>query len=432
MELQFAYTIRTPRGSLRARFPYQIRRSVPSSRPSAIIRPKPKKKEWRMDFSLSSEHEILRESVRSFAENEIQPVARELDEKEEFSYDTLRKMAELGLFGVFVSEAYGGQAMDYLSYIIAVEEIARVDGSHAATVAAENSLGIGQLYYFGSEEQKRRYLPKLCKGETLWGFGLTEPNAGSDASNSKTNAVLDGNEWVINGSKIFITNAATSITSGVTVLARTGMRDNGKPELSCIIVENGTRGLTAKPMHGKMMWRASNTAELYFEDCRVPKDNLLGPRGNGFHQMMQTLDGGRLSIAAMGLGGAQGSFEKALRYSNEREQFGRPIATFQVNAFKLADMATEIECARLLLYKACWLRDNELAFSKEAAMAKLYCSEVMYRCANHAVQLHGGYGLMKEYDVERFYRDQKLLEIGEGTSEVQRIVISRYIGAKCL
>jgi alkylation response protein AidB-like acyl-CoA dehydrogenase len=322
--------------------------------------------------------------------------------------------------------------MDYLSYIIAVEEIARVDGSHAATVAAENSLGIGPLYYFGNEEQKKKYLPKLCKGETLWGFGLTEPNAGSDASNSKTSAVLDGNEWVINGSKIFITNAATSITSGVTVLARTGMRDNGKPELSCIIVENGTRGLTAKPMHGKMMWRASNTAELYFEDCRVPKDNLLGPRGNGFHQMMQTLDGGRLSIAAMGLGGAQGSFEKALRYSNEREQFGRPIATFQVNAFKLADMATEIECARLLLYKACWLRDNELAFSKEAAMAKLYCSEVMYRCANHAVQLHGGYGLMKEYDVERFYRDQKLLEIGEGTSEVQRIVISRYIGAKCL
>jgi alkylation response protein AidB-like acyl-CoA dehydrogenase len=237
---------------------------------------------------------------------------------------------------------------------------------------------------------------------------------------------------VINGSKIFITNAATDITAGVTVLCRTGTREDGRPELSCILVERGTPGFTAREMHGKMMWRASNTSELYFEDCRVPKENLLGPRGSGFHQMMQTLDGGRLSIGAMGLGGAQGCLDMALRYCNEREQFGRPIATFQTNAFKMADMAMEIECARLLLYKACWLRDNDRPFSKEAAMAKLYCSEVMYRCANHSVQLHGGYGLMKEYDVERFYRDQKLLEIGEGTSEVQRIVISRYIGARCL
>jgi alkylation response protein AidB-like acyl-CoA dehydrogenase len=359
-----------------------------------------------MDFSLSTDHEILRDSVRSFAEKEIKPVAAELDEKEEFSYQTMQKMAELGLFGIFVAEQYGGQAMDYLSYIIAVEEIARVDGSHAATVAAENSLGIGPLYYFGNED--------------------------SDAANSATTAVLDGDEWVINGSKIFITNAATDITSGVTVLAKTGVRDDGRPELSCIIVEAGTPGFTAKAMHKKMMWRGSNTAELYFEDCRVPKENLLGPRGSGFHQMMQTLDGGRLSIGAMGLGGAQGCFDMAIKYTNEREQFGRPIATFQASAFKLADMAMEIECARLLLYKACWLRDNELPFSKEAAMGKLYCSEVMYRCANHAVQLHGGYGLMKEYDVERFYRDQKLLDIGEGTSEVQRIVIARHIGAKCL
>ncbi len=385
-----------------------------------------------MDFSLSTEQEILRESVRSFAENEIKPVAQELDKKEEFSYETMQKMAELGLFGIFVSEEYGGQAMDYLSYIIAVEEIARVDGSHAATVAAENSLGIGPLYYFGNEEQKKKYLPKLCRGEALWGFGLTEPNAGSDAANSKTTAVLDGNEWVINGSKIFITNGATDITSGVTVLARTGLRDDGRPELSCIIVETGTPGFTGREMHDKMMWRSSNTSELYFEDCRVPKENLLGPRGQGFHQMMQTLDGGRLSIGAMGLGGAQGCFDMTIKYTNEREQFGRPIATFQASAFKLADMAMEIECARLLLYKACCLRDNDKPFSKEAAMAKLYCSEVMYRCANHAVQLHGGYGLMKEYDVERFYRDQKLLEIGEGTSEVQRIVIARHIGARCL
>ena len=382
-----------------------------------------------MDFTLSTEQEILRESVRSFAENEIKPVAQELYEKEEFSFETMQKMAELGLFGIFVSEQYGGQGMDYISYIIAVEEIARVDGSHAATVAAENSLGIGPLFYFGNEEQKKKYLPKLCKGETLWGFGLTEPNAGSDASNSQTTAVLDGDEWVINGSKIFITNGATKITAGATVLCRTGTRDDGRPELSCIIVEAGTPGYTAKEMHGKMMWRASNTSELYFEDCRVPKENLLGSIGNGFHQMMQTLDGGRLSIGAMGLGGAQGCLDMALKYSNEREQFGRPIAKFQVNAFKMADMAMEIECARLLLYKACWLRDNDLSFSKEAAMGKLYCSEAMYRCANHAVQLHGGYGLMKEYDVERFYRDQKLLDIGEGTSEVQRIVIARHIGA---
>ena len=382
-----------------------------------------------MDFSLSMEQEILRNSVRQFAEKEIKPVARELDEKEEFSYETMRKMAELGLFGMFVSETHGGQSLDYVSYIIATEEVARVDQSHAATIAAGNSLGIGPLYYFGDEGQKRKYLPQLCSGEKLWGFGLTEPNAGSDAGNTQTTAVLDGDEWVINGSKIFITNAANKITAGVTVLCKTGTKADGRSELSCILVEAGTPGFEAREMHGKLMWRASNTAQLFFEDCRVPREHLLGPRGNGFHQMMQTLDGGRLSIGAMGLGGAQGCFEMAMRYSRERIQFGKPISTFQVNAFKLADMALEIECARLLLYKACWLRDNEKPFRKEAAMAKLYCSEVMYRCANHAVQLHGGYGLMKEYDAERFYRDQKLLEIGEGTSEVQRIVISRLIGA---
>lgn len=382
-----------------------------------------------MDFSLSMEQEILRNSVRDFAEKEIGPVARELDEKEVFSLDTMRKMAELGLFGMFVSERYGGQGMDYMSYIIATEEIARVDGSHAATVAAANSLGIGPIYYFGNDEQKETYLPGLCRGETLWGFGLTEPDAGSDAGNSRTTAVFEGDEWIINGSKIFITNASTEISAGVTALCRTGTREDGRAELSCILVEDGALGYEAREMHGKMMWRASNTSELYFDDCRVPGKNLLGPRGSGFYQMMQTLDGGRLSIGAMGLGGAQGCFELALKYGKERVQFGKPISNFQVNAFKLADMALEIECARLLLYKACWLRDNDKPFSKEAAMAKLHCSEVMYRCANHAVQLHGGYGLMKEYDVERFYRDQKLLEIGEGTSEVQRIVISRLIGA---
>ena len=382
-----------------------------------------------MDFTLSTEHEILRNSVRDFAENEIKPVASELDEREEFSYETMKAMGDLGLFGMFVSEDYGGQGMDYIGYIIATEEIARVDGSHAATVAAGNSLGLGPLYYYGNEEQKKKYLPPACRGETLWAFGLTEPNAGSDAGNTQTTAVLDGDEWVINGSKIFITNGSTDITAGAIVLTRTGKREDGKAELTTIIVEAGTPGFETKTMHNKLMWRASNTSELYFEDCRVPKENLLGPAGHGFHHMLGTLDGGRLSIAAMGLGGAQGAFELGLKYAHERVQFGKPIVSFQVNSFKLADMATEIECARLLLYKACWLRDQGMAFEKQAAMAKLYCSEVMGRCVDHAVQLHGGYGLMKEYDVERFYRDHKLLEIGEGTSEVQRIVISRQIGA---
>jgi len=381
-----------------------------------------------LDFDLTREQEMIRKEVRKFAQSEIAPVAAELDEKEAFSAELTRKMGEIGLFGMFVPEAYEGQEMDYLSYIIAVEEIARVDGSQAATIAAANSLGIGPLYYFGTEEQKKKYLPKLCAGEGLWGFGLTEPTAGSDAGGSKTTAVRDGDEWVINGSKIFITNAACDMTMGVTVQAITGERDNGKPEYSCILVEAGTPGFKAVEMKKKMMWRSSNTAELYFDNVRVPVDNILGKKGDGFHQMLKTLDGGRLSIAAMGLGGAQGAYEAALKYAQQREQFNQPISKFQAVAFKLADCALEIECARNLMYKACWLRDQKRPFEKEAAMAKLYCSELMGRVANHAVQIHGGYGLMKEYAVERFYRDQKLLDIGEGTSEVQRIVISRYIG----
>lgn len=378
-------------------------------------------------FDLAEEQEILRKSVRSFAEKEIAPVAGELDEKEEFSLDLTLKMGDMGLFGMFVSPAYGGSGLDYVSYIIAVEEIARVDGSQAATVAAGNSLGIGPIYYYGNEEQKKRWLPPLCEGKMLAAFGLTEPNAGSDAGASRTNAVLDGNEWVINGAKIFITNASTPITGVITVQAVTGTRPDGRPELSCILVPADAPGLECRPMHKKMMWRSSNTTEIYFDDCRVPKENLLGKRGDGFHMMLATLDGGRLSIGAMGLGGAQGAFEQALRYAKERVQFGRPLFDFQVTQFKLADMGMEIELARNLLYKACWLRDNKRPFSKEAAMAKLYCSEMMKRVVDQAVQIHGGYGLMKEYPVERFYRDQKLLEIGEGTSEVQRIVISRML-----
>jgi len=381
-----------------------------------------------MDFDLSKEQEMLRKEVRKFARKEIAPVAGDLDRREEFSPELTRKMGEIGLFGMIVPERYEGQEMDYLSYILAVEELARVDGSQAATVAAGNSLGIGPLYYFGSEEQRKKYLPKLCRGEALWGFGLTEPSAGSDAGGSQTTAVKDGNEWVINGSKIFITNSASEMTLGVTVQAITGTKESGKPEHTCFLVEQGTKGLQAVPMHGKMMWRGSNTGELYLDDVRVPQENVLGRQGDGFHQMLQTLDGGRLSIAAMGLGGAQGAYEKALEYAKKREQFGQPISKFQAVGFKLADSAMEIECARNLLYKACWLRDRDRPFAKEAAMAKLYCSEAMNRVADRSVQIHGGYGLMQDYEVERFYRDQKLLEIGEGTSEVQRIVISRYIG----
>jgi len=381
-----------------------------------------------LDYDLTTEQEMIRKEIRKFAEKEIAPLAPELDETETFSAELTRKMGDIGLFGMFVSEKYGGQGLDYLSYIIAVEEIARVDGSHAATIAAGNSLGIGPIYYFGTEEQKRKYLPKLCTGEALWGFGLTEPTAGSDAGGTKTTAVRDGNEWVISGSKIFITNAACELSLGVTVQAVTGHKENGRPEYTCFLVEHGTKGFKAVPMHRKMMWRASNTAELYFDDVRIPAANIVGEPGNGFHQMLATLDGGRLSIGAMGLGGAQGAYEAALKYAKGRVQFGKPISKFQAVGFKLADAAIEIECARNLLYKACWLRDKKRPFQKEAAMAKVYCSELMGRVADNAVQIHGGYGLMKEYNVERFFRDQKLLDIGEGTSEVQRLVISRFIG----
>jgi alkylation response protein AidB-like acyl-CoA dehydrogenase len=381
-----------------------------------------------VNFDLTAEQEMLRRTVRDFAEREIAPRMLELDEREEFSCELTRAMGELGLFGMTVAPEYGGHGLDYLSYIIAVEEIARVNGSQAATVAAENSLGIGPLYYFGSEEQKRRYLPDLCAGKALWGFGLTEPSAGSDAGGSKTTARLEGDRWIINGSKIFITNAGSPMTAGSTVQCVTGTRPDGSKEMSCIIVEQDTPGFTTRPMHRKMVWRASNTAELYFDNVSVPRENLLGERGNGFRQMLETLDSGRLSIAAMGLGGAQGAFEAALAYAKERKQFGKAISTFQANAFKLADMATEIETTRNLLYKACWLRDQGRPFAKEAAMAKLWASEVMRRVTHAAVQIFGGYGLMEEYPVARFYRDQRLLEIGEGTSEVQRLVISRLLG----
>ncbi len=380
-----------------------------------------------MNFELSEEQEMIRQSVRDFAELEIRPLAKDLDEKGEFSIDLTKKMGELGLFGMYLPEQYGGQGLDTLSYIIAVEEIARIDGSQAATLAAHNSLGIGPLFYYGTEEQKMEYLPKLCTGEALWGFGLTEPTAGSDSRGTKTKAKLENGEWIINGSKIFITNGASEISIGSTVQT-VSAEENGRKEFTCIIVDAGTPGFKQVAMHGKMMWRASDTAELYFDDCKVPEENLLGKVGEGSKIMLSTLDNGRLSIAAMGLGLAQGAFELALNYSRERKQFGEPINKFQINAFKLADMATKIELARNLLYKACWLKDNNKAFAKEAAMSKLYCSEIAREVADEALQLHGGYGLMKDYEIERHYRDQRLLQIGEGTSEIQRLVISRYIG----
>jgi short/branched chain acyl-CoA dehydrogenase len=377
--------------------------------------------------NLNDEQILLRDTIRKFAEEVMRPMAKELDEKEEFSYDITGQMAEMGLLGAFLPGEYGGSELDYVSYIIAVEELARVDGSHAATVAAHNSLGTGPLYYYGNEEQKKKYLPELAGGK-LWGFGLTEPEAGSDAGNTQTTAVKDGDEWVINGAKIFITNAATDITLGSTVLAVTGERDGGKKELSCFIVENDNPGFIQKKMSEKMMWRASNTAELYFEDCRVKQSAMLGKQGDGFKQMLGTLDNGRLSIAAMGLGLAQGAFDAALEYAKERKTFGRPISTHQVNAFKLADMEMGLELARNYLYDVCRMLDNNEKITKEGAIAKLYCSELAHMAANHCVQIHGGYGLMKEYPAEKFYRDQKLLEIGEGTSEIQRLVISREIG----
>jgi len=381
-----------------------------------------------MNFELTEEQQMIRDTVRDFAEREIKPHAQELDEKAEFSYDITAKMGELGLFGMYLPEKYGGQGLDTLSYIIAVEELARVDSSQAATLAAHNSLGIGPIYYFGNEDQKMKYLPPLCTGKALWGFGLTEPNAGSDSRGSKTTAKQDGNEWVIDGSKIFITNGSADISIGSSVQAVNG-EEKGKKIFTTFLVDKGTPGFKTVSMHGKMMWRASDTAELYFDDCRIPEENLLGEIGQGSKIMLSTLDNGRLSIAAMGLGLAQGAFELARTYGNERKQFGKPVNAFQVNAFKLADMALKIELARNLLYKACWLKDEGKAFGKESAMAKLYCSEIAREVADEAVQIHGGYGLMKDYDIERFYRDQRLLQIGEGTSEIQRLVIARYVNS---
>ena len=379
-----------------------------------------------MNFDLTKEQEALRQRVRDFAEQEVKPVARQNDEDQHFDVELTLKMAELGLLGMTVPKEYGGQGFDNLSYIIAVEELARVDGSTAATIAADNSLGIGPIKDYGTDEQKQRYLPRLCK-DRLWGFGLTEEDAGSDSRGTKTTAEFDGTFWHLNGSKIFITNSATPISLGTTVQAVSGEKD-GKPEFTALLVENKKDGFTQTPMHDKMMWRASNTGKLVFNDVRLSEDCILGKPGEGSHIMLATLDSGRLSIAAMGLGCAQGAYEMALAYSKKRVQFGKPVCKFQAVSFKLADMAMKIEAARGLLYHACWLKDQHRTFGKEAAMAKLYCSEVAAEVCDKAVQVMGGHGLLKEFDMERFYRDQRILQIGEGTSEILRLVISRAIG----
>ncbi len=381
-----------------------------------------------MDFDLTEEQRILRKTVRDFSEKEIGPVAAELDKGESFSYEIVEKMADLGIMGMPCGEEYGGGGTDYLSYIIAVEELARVDASSAITMCAHTSLGIMPIYYYGTEEQKKEWLPKLTSGKVLASFGLTEPDAGSDAGATKTSAKFDHGVWIINGSKCFITNAGTKISGIITITAVTGKREDGRKEIECILVPKGTEGYEVGSSYEKMGWRWSDTRALYFTDCRVPEENLLGKKGHGLRQMLEILDGGRLSVGAMGLGGAQGAFEMALKYAKERFQFGKPLSSFQVNAFKLSDMLTEIEMARLMLYKASWLKDRKRPFIREAAMGKLVCSETMGRVVDQALQLHGGYGYMKEYPIERFYRDQKVLDIAEGTSEIQRIVISRTLG----
>jgi short-chain 2-methylacyl-CoA dehydrogenase len=376
-----------------------------------------------MDFDLTDEHELLRSTVHAFAEERIAPVAEELDREHRFPYELVAELAELGLMGIPIPEEYGGAGGDTLAYAIAIEELTRIDSSVAITVAAHTSLGTMPFLLFGTEEQRREWLPDLASGRKLAAFGLTEPGAGSDAGATRTRAELQDGEWVVNGSKIFITNAGTDLTACVTITARTG-----EDEISNIVVPNGTPGYEISAPMRKLGWRASDTRELSFEDCRVPEGNLLGPRGAGFKQFLEILDGGRISVAAMGLGLAQGAYDLALSYAREREQFGKPIAAFQAVQFALADMATELEAARGLVYKAAWLKDQGREFAKEAAIAKLYTGELSKRVADKALQIHGGYGFMEEYAISRFYRDQKVLEIGEGTNEVQRMVIARHLG----
>jgi short-chain 2-methylacyl-CoA dehydrogenase len=374
-------------------------------------------------FDLADEQQAIRTLVRDFADAEIRPVAEELDRTKAFPYAIVEKLAGLGLMGIPYPEELGGGGADGLSYAIAVEELARVDSSVAITVAAHISLGTWPIFAFGSEEQKAEWLPRLCGGELLAAFGLTEPEAGSDAGNTRTRATLEDGHWVINGAKQFITNAGTERSGLVTITARTG-----DDEISNLLVPNGTPGYEIGEPYRKMGWNASDTRPLSFEDCRVPEENLLGPRGHGFRQFLQTLDGGRIGVAAMGVGLAQGALDEAVAYAKERIAFGRPISKYQAIQAKLADMSTELEAARLLTYKAAVLKDQGRSYSLTAAQAKLKTGRLAVRAAEEAVQIHGGYGYIEEYPVCRFYRDAKILTIGEGTDEVQQMVIARALG----
>jgi short-chain 2-methylacyl-CoA dehydrogenase len=377
-----------------------------------------------MDLELSDDHKLIQRTVRDFARNEVAPVAQELDATKAFPYAIVRKLGELGLMGIPFPEEVGGGGGDTLAYALAVEELTRVDSSVAITVCAHTSLGTQPVYLFGSDEQKAQWMPRLCSGEALGAFGLTEPEAGSDAGNVRTRAVQDGDEWVVNGAKQFITNAGTDISGVVSITARTG-----DDEISSFLIENGTPGYEQGEPYRKMGWNASDTRPLTFIDVRVPDSAMLGPRGHGFKQFLHILDIGRIGVAAMGVGLAQGALDEALAYAKERKAFGRAISKFQTIAAKLADMSTEIEAARLLVYKAALLKDRGENFSLTAAQAKLKTGRLAVRCAEEAVQIHGGYGYIEEYPVCRFYRDAKILTIGEGTDEVQQMVIARALGA---
>ncbi|MDX9880816.1 MAG: acyl-CoA dehydrogenase family protein [Prolixibacteraceae bacterium] len=381
-----------------------------------------------MNAILTDKHHQIRHEVRRLAEEKISPLIGGYEAREEFPVELVKEMGAGGLFGMYLPPQYGGQNTDYLSYIIAVEEVSRIDSSMGATLAAHNSLGIGPIYEFGSETQKQKYLPGLCTGDRLWAFGLTEENAGSDAKGVETTAVTENSNYRINGHKKFITNGGSSIAAGISIVAITGGKE-GEKEYTAILIDRETPGFVREPMKRKLVWRAADNAMLYFNDCIVPLENQLGEKGQGLKIMLRTLDSGRLSIAAMGLGLAQGAFEMARKYARQRKQFGKSLSGFQVISFKLADMALKIENARNTLYNACWLKDHGHAYGKQAAMAKLYCSEIAREVADEAVQVFGGNGLFAnpEWPIERFYRDQRLLQIGEGTSEILRMVISRSI-----
>jgi short/branched chain acyl-CoA dehydrogenase len=390
-----------------------------------------------MDFDLSPDHELIRRTVREFAEGEVAPVAEELDRTKAFPYEIVAQLGKLNLMGIPFPEEYGGGGGDSLAYVLAVEELARVDSSVAITLCAHTSLGTQPIYLFGSEEQKREWLPPLCSGEKLGAFGLTEPEAGSDAGNTRTRARLRDGEWTIDGAKQFITNAGTEISGVVCITAVTGESDGASggtdpthpKEISNIIVPNGTPGYEQGEPYRKMGWNASDTRPLSFADCHVPEQNLLGPRGQGFKQFLHVLDIGRIGVAAMGVGLAQGALDQALAYAKERRAFGKPIAKFQAIQGKLADMSTEIAAARLLVHKAAREKDAGRNFTLTAAQAKLKTGRLAVRCAEEAVQIHGGYGFIEEYPVCRFYRDAKILTIGEGTDEIQQMVIARALGA---